>query len=141
MGRFRLVDSQPRADYSFCHGPSGDIRVLFAAQPAVYQGMVLDGGCRDGRALWRFHDLFARVALRITTSRHLELFDLVGLFGPFQSAVDLLPTLGSVECLSRTDMSGPTFNSVVVKWYPGAATKTNKSIVARVTFLTIRCHL
>jgi len=96
MGRFRPVDRQPRANHSFCYGPSGVICVSFVAQAAVYQGVILDGGCRGRRALWRFHDLFARVALRITASRHFEFFDLVGLFGPLQSVMDLLPPLDTV---------------------------------------------
>jgi hypothetical protein len=96
MGRFRSVDSQPRVDYRFRHGPSGGIRVSFVAQTAVYKGAVLDGGCRDGRALRRFHDIFARVAIWVTTPRYFAFLDFVGLFGPVQSVVDLIPTLGSV---------------------------------------------
>lgn len=116
MGRFRLDDNQPRDNYRFRHCPSGTIRVSFAAQARAHQSVVLDGSSRHGRAVWRAHDLLARVAFRVAASRHFEFLDLVGLLGLVQSVVDLLPALDFGQCLSRTHVSGPTFDSGVVKW-------------------------
>lgn len=73
--------------------------------------MVLDGGRRYGRAVWRVHDLLARVARRVAESRHFELPDLVDLFGLVQCALGLLPALDSVGCVSSAYAPGPTFDS------------------------------